>query len=391
VRLWTSYDGTWKFNDHTYTATTLSGVKAAMLSPAANSGLTTSATFTWDSGLLAGEYWVQAGPKPGSADYYNKSAGKQLSTTLAGLPANGGLVHVRLWTLLDTKWVSNDYTYSSFEPAKGVLASPLPNSTLPATSATLSWTPGAAGSQYWLYVGTTKGGYDLLNKSTGSDLSAAASSMPSNGAPVYVRLWTLFPGSIWVFSDYTYTGFTAAQPVLVSPQPGSTLTSDNTTFTWSGGSAGSEYWLYLGTSTGGFDLYNKSTGTGGSATVAALPTLGVPLHVRLWSRYPGGSWVFTDYTYTSATTAGEVSQLQSIAAAGTALTFNWSAGANITQYWLELGTAPGKTDLYTKSQGMALSGTVANAPPVATYPVVYARMWSLIGGKWYVVDKTFTR
>src|SRR5262249_30898023 len=59
-----------------------------------------------------------------------------------------------------------------------------------------------------------------------------------------------------------------------------------------------------------------------------------------------------------------------------------------TQYWLDLGTSPHGTDLYSASAGTNLSATVMNALP-ANGPTVYARLWSLIAGAWSFNDYTY--
>jgi hypothetical protein len=53
-------------------------------------------------------------------------------------------------------------------------------------------------------VGTTPGGLNVYNLSQGLNLSATVSSLPINGVPVYVRLYTRF-GTTWVSTDYTFT------------------------------------------------------------------------------------------------------------------------------------------------------------------------------------------
>jgi hypothetical protein len=58
----------------------------------------------------------------------------------------------------------------------------------------------------------------------------------------------------------------------------------------------SQYFLYLGNTAGGNDIYGQSQGTSRSVTVSGIPTDGRTIYVRLWSLLSTG-WQYTDYTY----------------------------------------------------------------------------------------------
>jgi hypothetical protein len=107
-------------------------------------------------------------------------------------------------------------------------------------------------------------------------------------------------GTTWLYNDYTYIEFTQSGAAITSPTPGSTLTSASTTFTWSGGSAGTTgYYLNVGTSPGSANLVNIGPLSGTSTTVN-LPTSGATIYVRLWTVLNGTTWLYNDYTYTEA-------------------------------------------------------------------------------------------
>jgi hypothetical protein len=78
------------------------------------------------------------------------------------------------------------------------------------------------------------------------------------------------------------------------------LTSASTTFTWSAATGASSYYLWVGTTPGGYDLANMGPFSGTSATVT-LPTNGTTIYVRLWPWINGGATqLHNDYTYTEA-------------------------------------------------------------------------------------------
>jgi PKD repeat protein len=104
-------------------------------------------------------------------------------------------------------------------------------------------------------------------------------------------------------SSSTATITAAAPPAkatMISPAPGSTLTGNSQTFTWSTGNGVSSYLLWVGTSLGGNNIYNPALPTTAtSATVNKIPTQSKTLYVRLWS-YINGARQYNDYTYKEA-------------------------------------------------------------------------------------------
>jgi hypothetical protein len=82
---------------------------------------------------------------------------------------------------------------------------------------------------------------------------------------------------------------------MLTPVPGSTFTSSSVTFTWSAGSA-TAYFLFVGSSLHGADIYNSGAVTVRSKTVNNIPTDGRTIYVMLGSQI-NGSWVYNSYTY----------------------------------------------------------------------------------------------
>src|SRR5205809_7264088 len=77
------------------------------------------------------------------------------------------------------------------------------------STVTFSWSAGAGATELGLTIGTTGvGSNDVNGGSQGTNLSGTVSGLPTNGSPVYVRLWTLVGGATWQFNDYTYTAAT---------------------------------------------------------------------------------------------------------------------------------------------------------------------------------------
>jgi Chitobiase/beta-hexosaminidase C-terminal domain len=188
-------------------------------------------------------------------------------------------------------------TFTIVPKSAAVLTVPTPGSTFTGTSATFAWTPVTTATGYILSVGTTGvGSYNLYYSGSVTAPSATVNNLPTNGAPIYVRLTTNFNGT-WVHSDSTYTA--ATQAALTSPTPSITLTGSGVTFTWTTAPAATGYILSLGTTgAGSYDLYYSGSVTVDSATVNNLPTNGATIYARLTTNF-NGIWVHTDYTYTA--------------------------------------------------------------------------------------------
>ena len=178
---------------------------------------------------------------------------------------------------------------------------------------------------------------------------------------------------------------------MSTPTPGSALTGTSATFTWTAGTGNSQYWLYVGTNIGGAQYYNASTGTSLSATVTGLPANGQTLYVRLWWLPSGGAWASADYTYQAANPQKAVLITPTpglvLPATSASVSFAWTSGLGVTQYWLQVGATAGGHEYYNASTGTALSAT---APVPVNGQTIYVRLWSLIASSWQFNDYTYT-
>ena len=296
---------------------------------------------------------------------------------------------MRLWSFISGAWQFNDYTYTASTGGgqqSAALTTPTPGSTLTSDTATFGWTAGSGVTQYWLSIGLTTGAGDVYSASAGTALSATVDNLPTDGRTLNVRLWSLIAGT-WQFRDYTYIA--GPKGAITAPVPQATLQSGSATFAWRSGGTVGQYWLSVGTTAGGSDLYNQSIGTGLTATVNGLPTDGSTVYVRLWSLI-GGTWLFNDYTYTSVgggSRPAMTAPVPGATLAGVSDTLSWSAGTGVTEYWLYVGTGPGGTDLFNASTGTSRTRILNNLPTDGS--TVYVRLWSSVAGDWRFNDYTY--
>ena len=267
-----------------------------------------------------------------------------------------------------------------------VMTSPVPGSSLTGTTATFTWSKGGGTFSTYLQIGTTSGGSDLANTSPSTTtISYTATNMPFNGSTVYVRLWSMI-GVTYEYYDYTYTAGAPVKAAMISPTPGSVLTTIRVLFTWTPGIGIITTYLWIGTVPGSYDLFNFGGGSATSVT-ATLPATGDTIYVRLWSDV-NGNFVYTDYTYTEATIvkAEMISPTPGSVLVGSSVTFTWTPGIGLYTTWLWIGTAPGGLDQLNFGGGSATSVTVTL--PTTPGITIYVRLWSSAGGYY---DYTYTR
>lgn len=272
------------------------------------------------------------------------------------------------------------------------MSSPTNNSTLSNSLFSFSWSAGSGVSQYALWFGTTSGVYDLYAINVDTNLTYPA-VVPMNAQSLYVRLWSLISGD-WQGIDYTYSR-TNLGPVayMATPANYSAVTNTSATFNWTAGTNVSAYALWIGTTNtaystnNAYDVYAASTGTNLSHTATNLPPDGRQVYLKLWSEL-GSNWRYTDYTYTAVDwRALMISPTNNTVFTNASVSFSWSAGTNVSQYALWVGSTVDAYDLHAVNYGTNRAATVTL--PTDRRPL-YVRLWSLIGGNWNYKSYTYT-
>jgi hypothetical protein len=231
--------------------------------------------------------------------------GNVLTKTVTGLPTNGSTVYVTLYSMVSGSWLSNAYTYTAYNPAAAgaMLTSPTPGSILTGSSATFQWNSGTGvATAYWIDVGSNAGGNQYYQSGSlpTSTTSVTVNGLATDASTIYVTLYSLI-GGVWTSNAYTFTAANgnSGLAVMQTPIPTSTLSGSTQTFTWSAGSGATAYWMDIGSTLGGNDIY-QSGNLGGAltTTVYSLPANNSTIYVTLYS-YVGGQWLYNAYTYTS--------------------------------------------------------------------------------------------
>jgi len=368
-------------------------VSLGIYSPVSGTTLSgSSATFRWFP-YAGAQYWLDVGPTQGSNAYYSSgNLGTPLSQAVSGLPTDGSTVWARLYYLVNGTWQYADASYTAYNvsSSKAVMQTPTPGSNLSGTTVTFTWAAGVGATQYWLDIGSSAGGNQYYSASQGTNLTQTVTTLPSDGSTVYVTLYSLISGS-WLNNAYTYGAFNPAsgKAVMQSPTNGALLTGSGATFTWSTGTDVSQYWLDIGSTSGGNQYYSASQGSNTSVSVGGLPTNGSQVYVTLYSLI-GGNWLYNQYSYTavSFTDAVMTSPTPGSTLTGSSVQFIWSAGNGATDYWLDIGSSAGGNQYYSADQGNNLTQTAYGVPTDGS--TVYVTLYSFVNGAWQSNSYTYT-
>ena len=316
-------------------------------------------------------------------------------TLVASTAAIPGQYNLTITGTSGTSTASTSLFLTVLSPVPATLLSPTPGTQLTSTSVTFAWSAGGGVTHYWFNLGTGPSGAAAKNIYSGSPTTATqvtVTGLPTNGETVYATLYSSIGGA-WVPAVYTFNAYGPA--TLTAPSPSSKLTA-STTFTWAPVPGITNYWLDLGTGDAGANaknIYNSGSITATSATVTGIPQNGETLYATLYT-YMAGAWQPIFYTFTAAgtpapaalTTPAPGSKLTS-----SSVTFTWSPGEEVTDYWFNLGTGnsgAGAKNLYSGGETTLTSVTASGLP--TNGETIYATLYSYIAGAWQPTVYTYT-
>jgi hypothetical protein len=160
-------------------------------------------------------------------------------------------------------------------------------------------------------------------------------------------------------------------------------------FSWTAGSQVTQYDLHVGTTGAGSTNIFAGTVAGQSQSVMGIPITGGTLYVRLYSQI-AGAWQYVDYTYTIASPAPATMIFPEPGSTltGSTVTFSWTAGSQVTQYNLRVGTTAANSSNIFGDTVAGQSVTVSGIP--VTVGTLYVRLYSMIDSAWQWHDYIYT-
>jgi N-acetylneuraminic acid mutarotase len=179
----------------------------SLTTPAPHSTLSGSTvTFGWYAGQGPTRFVLRLGTTVfGSMDVYSPSPTTATTAQVSAIPTNGAYLYARLWYYVNGAWQYVDATYTEAgAPTPPAFTTPAPGSTLPGSTVTFGWDPGGGATRFVLRLGTTgSGSSDVYSGPSTTSTSVQVTTVPTNGAMLYARLWYYLNG-IWQYVDATY-------------------------------------------------------------------------------------------------------------------------------------------------------------------------------------------
>jgi hypothetical protein len=165
-----------------------------------------STPFSWCVVAGAQYYYLTVGVIGGGYDVVNSGnlPGTQTSFNTGTLPA-GRTLYARIWAYVGGLWRTTDISFTTPAVAPGVFTSPPNGQTGVSAPHLFTWTASPQAQYYYLTVGTTGAGSDVVNSGNlpSSQTSYNVTSLPA-GRTLYARLYSYINGG-WVTQDITFS------------------------------------------------------------------------------------------------------------------------------------------------------------------------------------------
>jgi gliding motility-associated-like protein len=272
----------------------------------------------------------------------------------------------------------NDITLNVNSPAESCvsLTSPTNGSTAVALNEVLTWTENFGACGYYLNVGTTPGGTDILNNVQVENTNSYTfgSNLPPN-QQVYVTITPYFAsGNVLNCTEEVFTTGTNINPLtcttLNTPIDGASNVAVDTNISWNAISGATGYNLTLATTSGGIDILDN-------VDVGNITTYNPPLN------FPQGTTIYVTVTpYDGSGNATGCTEerftVESLLPNCTTLSLpvngasgisissdvSWNAVTNATGYFISIGTTSGGTDIVNNQD----VGNATTYNPVSDFP-----------------------
>lgn len=164
-------------------------------------------TFSWSEAPGAAYYCLTVGTTQGGVNLVNSGllAAGQLSYSVPALPG-GETLWARIYTYTGGTWIWSDASFSVTGASTATFTQPTNGATGVSPTQALTWSPVASAQYYGITVGTTQGGYNLVN--SGPLPSTQASYQPPalpTGQTLWARVYSYIASSWDHYSDVRFT------------------------------------------------------------------------------------------------------------------------------------------------------------------------------------------
>lgn len=181
------------------------GKRVRLVSPSNTATLGAASTnFTWDAGTGVTNCALWIGSSAGTYDLFSAGVSPNSNRTVT-LPTDGRKIHVTLYSLIGGVYQSNSYqfTAASIVAERARVTAPANGSVLPGGAVTFAWSASPSATAYAIWIGRKPGAYDVYAGAEGSNLFKTLTSLPIDGGPVYLTIYSLINGT-WQSDEAIY-------------------------------------------------------------------------------------------------------------------------------------------------------------------------------------------
>jgi hypothetical protein len=183
-----------------------SGQPAFIYPSNGQAGVDGSVPFSWCAVTGAQYYYLTIGTGGGGYDVVNSGnlPGTQTSFNTGMLPA-GRTLYARVWAYVNGAWRTQDISFTTPAVAPGMFTYPVNGQTGVTAPHLFTWTASPQAQFYYLTVGTTGAGYDVVNSGNlpSTQTSYNVTSLPAHRT-LYARLYSYINGN-WVTQDISFS------------------------------------------------------------------------------------------------------------------------------------------------------------------------------------------
>jgi PKD repeat protein len=354
------YSSTWSF---------INGPSAVPATPTLSSPTNgsnvsgTTVSFNWNPAARAIDYYLQVARDAGFTNIvYGAWVGNYIGVNLSGFPDNGQTYYWRVaaWNSLGTSNYSATWSFvngPSAPPAVPNLISPVNSANVSGTTISFGWSQAARAIDYYLQVATDEGFTNIIyGEWIGNYTGVNLSGFPDNGQTYYWRVaaWNSL-GSSSYSSAWSFVNGPSALPdipTLSLPANSSNAGGTTITFQWNPAARAADYYLEIATDTGFTDVvFGQWIGNYIGVDVTGFPDNGQTYYWRVTARNPlGQSPVSSAWSVINGPSSiPDIPTLSSPANSsnilGTTIQFQWAPAARANDYYLQIATDAGFTNL----------------------------------------------
>ncbi|WP_440068024.1 BspA family leucine-rich repeat surface protein [Tenacibaculum discolor] len=363
---------------------------------------------SWDAVADADGYYLSIGTTSGGTDIVNNEVVTGTSYTLASdLPETTTIyVSVIPYNSVGSATGCSEISFTtetlSTAPNCTTITVPSSGATDVSVSTGISWDAVAEADGYYLSIGTTSGGTDIVNNEVVTGTSYTLASGLPETTTIYVSVIPYNSvGSATGCSEISFTTETLSTApnctTITVPSNGATDVSVSTGISWDAVAEADGYYLSIGTTSGGTDIINNEVVTGTSYTLASdLPeTTTIYVSVTPYNSV-GSATGCSEISFTTETlpTAPNCTTITFPSNGGMNVSvstgISWDAVADADGYYLSIGTTSGGTDIINNEVLTGTSYTLASDLPETTTIYVSVIPYNSVGSATGCSEISFT-